>query len=394
MTRATATTVASRSIEGGGVLVAAAGMVCALGYDAASACAAARAGLSRAAVLPHYRARSGVEGDEEAIIGHAASLFTAGFEGEARLLRLLQGALADLLAGALDPALWLRRVGLYVGLPDPMRTAGGVALMSEPPAGAGEDDDPPEPEELARRTPAAVTARLLDQALRLAHWPGAPMRRHLSTGGQCAGAELIAAAANDIQQRSVDVAVVLTVDSLLDEDTLTWLHHTGRLKCDAAPAGLQPGEAAVALALLPAQDAAAAPDEALRLIRLAFDSEDKAQIEGEVSSGEALARVVDAALARPADGAPWLFSDHNGEVYRANDFGCALTRLRAGHAGFAAPIVWYPALSFGDTGTCAAPLAIAMALQARSRRYAPADSALVCCAADGRGRAALLLQRL
>jgi 3-oxoacyl-[acyl-carrier-protein] synthase-1 len=374
-------------------LVAALGAVTSLGYDAPTAYAGARAQLSRASVLPNYRARSGVEGDEEPVIGHAVDLLTQGFEGEARLQRLAQGALADLLAAGLDPTLWQRRVGLYLARPDPRRTETGTELLAEddPPPSADEGDDLPDPEEFARRSPEALGIQLAQQALRLAAWPGLALQRHMSMSGHCAGIEVLAAAATDLAQGAVEVAVVLAVDSLLDEDTLRWLNRTGRLKCDAAPTGLRPGEAAVALALLPSRDAPLLRPPHTQLTRMAFDLDERPLIDGGVSIGDSLARALDAALAGPVRQPPWLLSDHNGEVYRANEWGCALTRLRAGHPGFDALDAWYPALSFGDTGAASALLAVGMVLQAHARGYAPAPAALIAASSEGAHRAALLL---
>jgi 3-oxoacyl-[acyl-carrier-protein] synthase-1 len=196
----------------------------------------------------------------------------------------------------------------------------------------------------------------------------------------------------DLSAGAVDAAVVVAADSLLDGPRLQVLHAQGRLKCDGAPAGLQPGEAGVALLLMRAADPALPPGPRLSLLTLCMDDEPLAFSAGSASTGEALARVLAAAGAHRPGGPAWVLSDHNGEHYRANDWGSAWARLRAQDEAFADCTVWYPALSFGDTGAAGSLLALAMVQQAHLRGYAPAPTALVSAAADGPERGAVLLQ--
>ena len=362
-------------------MVAAAGVVCALGYDAATAFAAARAQISRASVQPHYRIRSDVEGVEEPVVGHSADLLTLGFELEGRLLRMTQGTLQQLFADDAAKLVWRRRLGLYGALSRPGRTQ----------SDGDEDDDTPAPE------PAALATRTLRRALIGAAWPAEPTKLLCSIdGGHTVGVRALGAAVRDLNQGAVDAAVVVAVDSLLDEITLHQLHSRGRLKCDGAPAGLQPGEAAVALLLLNAAGGDATPGAQARpqtrIATLCMDDEPKSFIERQASTGEALARALAAAGNGRIEGRAWVLSDHNGEHYRANEWGCAWARLRAQEEAYAEAEVWYPALSFGDTGAASTLIAVAMARQAHLRGYAPSRTALVASAADGPERGALLLQ--
>ncbi len=359
-------------------MLAGVGLVSALGYDAPTALAAARAGLSRACAQAHWRQRSGVTGLEEAVAGHSADLLTLGFAGDTRLLRLAQGALNDLLTRGMDAAQLQQRVGLFVAMPDPGRTSSCQALMPE-----GTALDPAEEGDSGTRMGQRVQALTTGIA-----WPQTPCKFFWSHLGHAAGAVAMAAATQALLAGQVDTAIVLAADSMLDDDTLCWLAVCGRLKCDDAPAGLMPGEAAVALALRRGGEAA---QPLARLHGLALAEEPLAQGEGRVSSGEVLA----AALAQTWSAAPsphvWMLGDHNGEIYRANEWGSMLARLRAVDASFADPAIWFPALSFGDTGAASMPLAVAMASQAWQRRYAPGPAALVAACADGGERATLML---
>lgn len=377
----------------GGVALVGAGLVGSLGLEAATACAAARAQVSRAAVQTHYRVRNAVEGLEEPVVGHAVPLLTAGFEHEARLARLAQGALADLFSSLpAGSAFWNQRVGFYLALPDRRRHRSGQALDPSTAASAAsadaDDTEEAGDDEDSTARPVSRPERLLRAALAGSGWAGWPDKAKAFETGHVGGLRALGAALVDLRAETVDSAVVLAADTLLDQDSLHWLHSRGRLKCGDAPAGLQPGEAAVALALA---RPGGADGTGVLVEALSLEAEPKAQVLGAVSTGEALARALLAAAGEPGP-VTWMLSDHNGEHYRANDLGHALTRLRARHERFAAPVLWYPAASFGDTGCASAPLAVCMAWQAHVRRYAPSSEALVLSCDDGPGRGAVRLR--
>jgi len=351
------------------------GMVAALGNDVAMNCAAARAGLVRSGVLENYRIRSAVEGSEQPVIGHAAHLYTKGFEGETRLVRLMQGALTDLLrqTSHIDWSATLAR--FYIALPDPAR--GQVAAP----------DAPSDPASEQKKHPWTVAARVLEKALRLVSWPGTGQPAYVSIAGHSAGALMLQAAQQDLASDATQVAVIVGVDSLLDEGTLNWLHSVDRLKCDGAPDGLQPGEACVALALTRGGSAT----ELAKVAAVFVADEQRHLLSGATTRGEGLSKVVADAWRLRNGGKPWIVSDQNGEVYRAMDWGHAVVRLRADFDAFADPELWYPAASFGDTGAASALIGICMTAKAWQRNYAVADAALVISSADGPSRTAVAL---
>lgn len=368
-----------------------AGLVTALGYDAPTVCAGARAGLNRAGVIEHYGVRSEVAGDPEAVVGHQASLLTRGFEGEARLVRLAQGGLADLLAQTPELDWQTRGHQFYVSLPDARRTREGARLIVDDDARRALAERQSQlPPDQAAATNKARAERILRRAAALVQWPIPPVLRFQTFSGHAGGIEAARAALADLQTGVTEIAVLLAVDSLLDEDTLDWLQQMGRLKCDGAPAGFQPGEAAVAIALT----ARPAPtDQLLGLVRsTAFTQEQRTLIGGDTAAGEALTEVIAGCWGTDRGESPWLITDQNGEVYRATDWGHAAVRLRARFESFADPVLWYPSISFGDTGAASALAGICMAVHAWGRNYAPATTALIAAASDGAGRAALRLE--
>lgn len=366
-------------------------MVTALGYDAPTVCAGARAGLSRSSVIEHYRVRSEVEGDPEAVVGHQASLLTRGFEGEARLVRLAQGGLTDLLVQTAKVDWQTRRHHFYLSLPDVRRTHEGSRLIADDEARQAHTEKQSQlPPDQAAATNKAKAERILRRAAALAHWPVPPVMRFQTFSGHAGGLEATQAALADLQAGVTEIAVLVGVDSLLDEDTLDWLQQCGRLKCDGAPAGFQPGEAAVAIALT-AQPLPA--DQVLGLVRsTALAQEQRTLIGGATAAGEALTEALAQCWAADRGENPWLITDQNGEVYRATDWGHAVVRLRARFESFADPVLWYPTIFFGDTGAASALTGICMAVHAWVRSYAPARTALIAAASDGAGRAALRLE--
>lgn len=357
------------------------GLVCALGYDAPTALAAARAQVSRATVQQHYRMRSGLNGAEEPVVGHSADLLTLGFGRELRLQRLAEAALSQL-RDAIQPGRD-GRIGLF------------AVLAGQDAAGSGADEPAgAEPDEGTTPVDSEARARsCLERALAAAQL-GCSMHEVTCSArpGRVGALRMLGAAASALQRGSLDMAIVLATDTLLDADSLERLHGAGRLKCEAVPDGLQPGEAAVAL-LLRHPDSHHQAEAMTRLHTVAID--DGAPPHGDSSAppGEALARVLRAAAKGNLDRRAWVLVDHNGEFARGHDWGSAWSRLRAQDEAYANAEVWYPALAFGDTGAAGALAAVAMVRAAHDRGYAPGNTALVACADEGQGRAALLLQQ-
>ena len=379
---------------GGEAVVVGLGMCAALGSDVRTNCASARAGISRASALEHYRARSAVDGTPEPVIAHQANLFTRGFEGDPRLVRLAQAALTDLLGQAVTIDWQQRPHTFYLALPDSDRIHTGAELIADDEARQAwregeaarlQDDASP------RVSNAARGRRIVEQAARLARWPGAVSVQFASFSGHAAGLEAIHAALSDLSSGVTELAVVLGVDSLLDASTLQWLHLRGRLKCDGAPAGVQPGEAGVAIAL---SRTAATGSSTARLRAVSLAEERRTLLDGKSAAGEALATVIAAVWDERQPASAWIISDQNGEVYRAMDWGHAVVRLRAQFDAFAEPILWYPAASFGDVGAASSLAGVCLAVRAWERQYAPAAAALVVAASDGEERAALALTRI
>lgn len=362
-------------------------MVTSLGCDAATACAAARAGLSRAGKIEGLELTSEVTGEPEPVIAHAVPFLTRGFEGDVRLQRLLFGGLSELKAQLPDGALTSGRLGFYLSLPDPARAVRGLALISS-------DDSRAVYEEQATdfgtepSDPGFAYALLAGAAAQVG-WPGEIDLRHASLAGHAGGAQCVAWAQRDLESGRVALAIVGAADSLLDQDTLAWLHSANRLKLSGMPVGLMPGEACVFLALSVAGEKAQG-----EIAGVSLAPEPKTLWSGATSVGEGLVK----ALEQVAGSAgwkqtafAWLICDQNGETYRANEWGHALVRLRGAWPALDNHSVWVPAEGFGDTGAASSLVAVCTALRAFERGYAPAESAVVVSSSEAELRAALIV---
>jgi 3-oxoacyl-[acyl-carrier-protein] synthase-1 len=370
--------------------VLATAMVNSLGYDVHTACAAARAGLTRPVELPFTI----LENDRSPglAIGHAATLLGGGFEADARLVRLLEGALRDLVGQGQIDLRSTRRLAFYLALPASDRERQGLNLIVD------EEARPRYLEQIGEPSPVDEVGRalrILDIAARMADLPE-NVRNSLNTlrvsiAGHAAVIELYQHAQSDLESGRVDLAIVGGVDSLIGHATLTWLYLTGRLKGAESPAGLLPGEAAalVALGTRSTSGQPTSPPRA-RIDHVATLSSATQFLSGAPADGQSqfqIMRALRAALGGSSD-TQWPIVDQNGEVFRASDWGCSLVRLRAaGGAADDGANAWYPAASFGDVGAASGAVATCMAVEAHERGYAPSRHAMILSNSDGSARA-------
>ena len=370
------------------------GMVTSLGLDVKTSCAAARAGIARSGEIEYFPVRSPEDGSVSGLVVHAAPMITDGFEGDARLLRLMAAALSDLMRQTPD-APWVKgKTAFYLSLPDQLRTFTGAALIpdekergqkeEEALAAAGEPPDSSRPR------------NLLLKAASLSDWPGEPDLRFTSTSGNTGVAEALAKAAEDLAKGVIDAAVVGGVDSLCGGETLAWLDTTGRLKTPDLPAGLQPGEAGAFFVAEPLRSARArkAPIHAtVQTVRL--EAESRTLLSGEPPLGEGLASLLQGAPpgGQGKSGTPWIITDQNGEPYRAMEWGHAVVRMVRDWPELNNAALWYPAISFGDTGAAFCAVAACMAVRAYERAVGPDARAIIVSSSDGVTRSVVVLQQ-
>lgn len=371
-------------------------MVSSLGYDSVTACAAARGGLSRAADLPFVVVEN--DGSPTLAVGHCAGLLTSGFEGDARLVRLLEGALRDLLGQIPGDLVEGPRVSYYLAIPAQDRERQGLDLLEDDEARISyleELDEPADVNEVERgRT-------ILRTALRIAGVPRASADVvncvQISVSGHAAAIELYERAAQDMASGMADVAIVAGVDSLLGSATLAWLHRLRRLKDAESPAGLSPGEAAAVVAFSRTDVSRYLSKPSCSCVgRVATAGSSTQFLHGDQGDGAAQFTVLkNLTEGLGSDAYRWLIVDQNGEVFRATDWGRTIVRQRAADPVFdGVASMWYPAGSFGDIGVASGLVATCMAAQAYERGYAPSSHAIIMTNSDGPQRSGCVVSRI
>jgi 3-oxoacyl-[acyl-carrier-protein] synthase-1 len=343
------------------ILITAREMVTSLGFDAPSSCAAIRAGLSRPSPLDYFASIDEDTNEKVKVVGHAIAGFTDGFNMVGRWLRLAHGALDALRPSvplADDAAFW-SRTGLLVIVPAP-----------NTPRFRNEDDAEPE---------AAIDSAFITPLLRRLKAPFAANAVAIGGYGPAALGTTLGRASGWLSRALVERVLIVAVDSLLDPLTLNWLASAHRLKTEDDPMGLMPGEAAVALLL--ENDAAARRRSAHlwgRLEAFATAREPNPFAEEKQNSGRGLAaaihEVLSATVPKGSAFAGDIYSDHNGEQWRALEWGLAVHRL----VGVVdASNVHHPAVSLGDVGAASGAVALCCALHDQWRNFAAEPISLV-----------------
>jgi 3-oxoacyl-[acyl-carrier-protein] synthase-1 len=368
------------------IMFTAQGMVSSLGLDAATSCAAARAGLRRAQQIDCLRFASLDGRSVEPATGHPVPIITHGFEGAPRLAQLAVAALRDLTGQFSTPV--GARVGLYISMPSCRRHLTGAELIPDPVAKQSflEQAD----EARLGLDDHIWTDRVLALTMQHIGLIKNTSLRFATYAGHTGFAEALAVAVRELQRNDVDLALVGGIDSLIDEPSLKWLKLTGRLKGEANPIGLEPGESAAFLAVERERSINRPMVPVLsRIQRIATAEEGGSRLLGQQVTGKALSDCVRAMT--DTSETLWLLTDHNGETARAMEFGNVLARVAGPTRGMAPAL--FPAASFGDTGAASGGIAACLAHSAFMRNYAPADAAVVASVADGSQRSAFSIAR-
>lgn len=191
-------------------------------------------------------------------------------------------------------------------------------------------------------------------------------------------------------EEKADRALVVAVDSLLNQQTIQGLLSAKRLQGFSEQGGLIPGEGAGAM-LLSSTQAATVPR--LSILGIGQDTE-VAQITNDLPvRGHGLKKSVEQALSQAQIQPSQLelrVADLSGETFYFEDAAMAMTRLSA-----ISPMpstLWLPAESLGDTGAASGAMALAWLHEAAQRGYTSSDYALCHFSNDDGHRAALIAQ--
>jgi len=365
------------------IVISGFGMVTSLGGDAASSCAAARAGISRARELGIIKVRREEDGKMEEVVGHSAAGLTDGFEADGRLIVLGWNALRDLLKPEIRDAIDWNRIACFVTFPNFERTRLGLALIQDGNIRKAKEGEQKEPQDA--RAHSAHALALMKRVLKLADVPLPLERCFVNFGEHAAFIGAARAAIDALTKGQIDVAVVGAIDSLIDSKVLSWLYQTGRLKCSDMPAGLQPGEGSGFLLLERSGTEKSRERPPIAVITgIAEAIESRPLLQGEPATGRALAQTLSelAAVSSVPAEKVCIVSDHNGEPYRAYDWGLAQNRLASKFPWVGEVPISYPITSFGDTGAACSAVATGTVLRAWQRGYARFSTAWVIAASE------------
>ncbi|MFL5348293.1 MAG: hypothetical protein ACJ8AT_26155, partial [Hyalangium sp.] len=302
--------------------------------------------------------------------------YTEGFNMVGRWLRLARGAARDLLG--------------TTGLPEAKDTRfwqkTGLITVTPRPNDARFQNEDGEGEEALRKAFLAPLYNAL--ALPLS-------QQHLDVVGlgHAGTATAVHRAVEQLTRGGLDRVLIAAVDSYLDPLTLQWLAGSRRLKTEAVPTGLSPGEAGACLLLETQPSAARRGAVAPVLVTgIATGQESHSFLSGEPNTGVALAACIREALEQSALQGAFrgeVYSDLNGESWRAMEWGSALVRL-AGRV--AEPRLHLPCVSVGDVGAASGALGACLAVHELSRGHARTPHALVVSSSEGGEVGCLSLQ--
>jgi len=349
-----------------GTVVTAIGMTTPVGLNAAQSCAAIRAGVSAISELDFAIETDAL--DRVPLMGCSVRPLTDGYLGLGRWTRLAVAALKDLFASARLSARDLDHTALYLALPPVARSG------------------------LDSRIPALLGSRIA----RWTGFAGAERRTRVCADGHASAARALEVALIDVNQGAEERAIVCGIDSLVEPDTLEFLHSNHRLKTDDQVDGFVAGEGAACLLLERGGVARARGAQQLVAIEAVATAVEPVTIwSNEPSPATGLSQAILNTLNQLADrGAEvrLVVTDLNGEVYRAKEFGTTAARVLTAIPGKWA--VWHPADCIGDTGAASFAVSSCLSVRALAQGYAKCNRALVIGSSDDGLRGAAVFSRV
>ena len=208
--------------------------------------------------------------------------------------------------------------------------------------------------------------------------------------GRIAGAVAIGHARELLYMEDVPLCLIAGVDSLLVSATLSSFEERNRLLTSKNSNGFIPGEGAAAILV-----ARPLGSREPQLLCLGMGiGREGATVESDIPlRSDGLVQALEATMSdsgRSLDAADYRITDSNGEQYWFKEAALAVTRvLRQRKEDF---FIWHAADCIGETGAGAGPAALAVALAAARKGYAPGPGALCHFGSDDGVRIGMLLR--
>jgi len=331
------------------------GMVCPVGLDAASGCAAIRARISRFEEVPFH------DGAWQPIVGSPVPEIAPNRQGWRRLAPLLTRAVLDCLEPAGAPTL----------------TAGGALPLLI----AIDDPERPDfPEDLPARLVAEVRVTL---GKRISDSP------EVLAEGPCSFFRALDRARQVVAAGGGAGCLVAAVDSLLNGRALARLEEQGRLLTERNSDGVIPGEAAAAVWVTPADGCSAALAE---VVGIGFGEELSALEEDRPNVAMGMAQAMRQALADANLTLPEIdfrVGGMTGEQATFGEASTALARIQRVHKEQFE--LWGPAEILGDVGAALTACMTVVTAVGIAKGYAPGRRALLYAFAPSAARSACVI---
>ncbi len=221
---------------------------------------------------------------------------------------------------------------------------------------------------------------------------GAASVECISTG-HAAGSMALEAASRKVLANPASFCLAGGFDSYLEPETLEWLEGNDQLHGGDNAYGFVPGEAAGFCLLCSEQVAERFGLRVLARMRTAATASEKNLIKTEsVCLGKGLTEAFQKVLAElpsATDQIDHSICDMNGEPYRADEYGFAVSRLAKRFVNASDFVA--PADCWGDVGAASGPLFVSLLVAAGQRGYARATHNLVWTSSESGERCAAIL---
>lgn len=337
------------------IVVTGMGMVTPVGHNAKETCASIRAGITRLLESQEFR----VSDSKGHLIPVTCGTVAGVTDGHRRFLRLLRMALPACKEALEDSRLTKQEV----------QKAGLYLCLSE--------QDRPGMDNRAEQALAERIGRALDLV-------DISARTEVYLMGHAGVYRALQDAAKDLGSNKYQYAIVGAVDTYLDEITLAWLKHVGRLRSEEDTKGFVPSESGIFFTI--ETDNAAVNRKAQPLAKVqgpATTLESNTVYDEEPCKGVGLSTAIQRTLASLEDGGTQtglIICDLNGERYRALEWGLAMPRALAENR---LPVtVWHPADCIGDAGAASGALNLCLGVSALRCSYVNAANILIWGSSD------------
>ena len=360
----------------------------AIGDNVITACAAARAGISRVSELP-FMVFDPETGDTIPSKGCQSELCTKGFVGLARLYRLGIPAIYDLIDNSHISLAILGDTPIYLNVSDRFLLDSAAHQLDD----SGFLPDTIQKDELNSILEEDCKDRLIS-LLESGSGVKFGSKVRLLFAGHDGIIRLIQMAVQEIRSGTIDRCIVGGIDSYVEASKLQRFHSVGLLFGPENNSGFIPGEAA-SLILLERIDAAKQRNAHIQAVigPICSTYEPQHRFSASLPKGDALVTALQSALGQlgPSNREKQVvISDLNGDYWCAHEWGSALVKLKQYQLLSNVDMI-LPAESFGEVGAAEGAVAICVGSRAYVRNYAKAEITLIVTSSYDGHKAALVL---